>query len=383
MTERPGPAVVAGAGALRSCLEVLAMAARRIMVVRGGRSYDQSGAGALLRRAWPQDATVVHASDVTPNPCLDDVRRAVASARCFGPELVLGVGGGSALDVAKAVAVLMPQPGPPDAYLDRSTAIARPRSASLILVPTTAGSGSEVTRFATIYHGGRKASLDHPAVYADLAIVDPLLTHSMSAPVTASSGLDALGHAVESFWSRRATDASRRLAVDALAIGSGCLEQVLTAPTPASRAGMSQAALLAGLAIDVTRTTAAHAFSYPLTARFGVPHGVAVALNLCWLFGYNAGVTARDCTHPEGPQVVRGLVRRAVRTLGAESEAQAPSLLRRWLRLGGYPERLREWGVGAGDIAWVTDEALVSPRSDNNPRRLDPDRAATALRALR
>jgi alcohol dehydrogenase class IV len=380
MLGRDVPTILIGADAVR-CLDTSAFAAQRILVVCGRRSFELSGAAKALsglRRA----ATVLHFQDFTPHPNLRDIRHGVELGRRFEPDLVLGVGGGSALDVAKAIAVLASQSEDPADCLSHPEAITRPRSSSLVLVPTTAGSGSEVTRFASVYRDGCKESLDHPTVRADLAIVDPLLTHSLPPSVTASSGLDALAHAVESLWSLKSRPWTRHLAVSAIHLAGYHLERVLTGPSPASRVGMSKAALLAGLAIDATRTTAAHAFSYPLTTRFGVPHGIAVALNICWLVEYNAGVTARDCAHPDGPDAASRYVRRALGALGVHSAAAATSRFQHWIGLGGYSHRLSDWGVRNGDVAWIVGSALASSRSSNNPRRLAPDAAMVALRAL-
>jgi alcohol dehydrogenase len=168
-------------------------------------------------------------------------------------------------------------------------------------VPTTAGTGSEVTRFATFYHDGRKVSLDADEVRPDVAIVDPALTDGCPPWLTWCCALDALAHAVESFWSTRATPRSREFAARALEALVPVLAAGGTIPATAGRDALSRAATLAGRAIDITRTTAAHAFAYPLTARLGVPHGHACALHLIWLAPLVEHCADTEIVHPLVP----------------------------------------------------------------------------------
>ena len=359
-----GPAIHFGEGCAGRLDEVLGPAGS-VFLVTGAASFERSGAADVLAPALVGRRCVRFAG-VRPNPELGQADQAVARLRAEPCDAVLGVGGGSALDVAKLAAVLAAQPGTPADYVLGGRPLERARACRLALVPTTAGTGSEATRFATVYAAGRKRSLDHPALLADAAVVDPLLTRSQPAAVAASAGLDALSQAIESSWSPHATETSACLARRAMDLLLTRLPAAC-AGDDAARASVSEAALLAGRAIDVTRTTAAHAFAYPLTARFGIAHGHACALNLGWLIPFN-------CEAGRMPWLLDRLD-------AADGEEAGRTILDLVGRLGLCP-RLGGLGVRFDDLASIVAEGLASERAANNPRRLDPEIAAAGLRGL-
>ena len=168
----------------------------------------------------------------------------------------------------------------------------------MIAIPTTAGTGSEATHFAVVYVDGEKYSLAHPYLVPAYAVIDPLLTYSLPAGVTAASGLDAFCQAIESIWAVGATDVSHTFATEAARLAVQHLRAAVQNPTDTARAGMCRAAHLSGKAINISKTTAPHALSYVLTAEYGLAHGVAVALTLAPMLQYNAQVTAIDCADP-------------------------------------------------------------------------------------
>ncbi|OLB66123.1 MAG: hypothetical protein AUI10_03750, partial [Actinobacteria bacterium 13_2_20CM_2_72_6] len=276
--------LVTGSGSVDQLAELVeAWAPRRILLVC---TIDRAGIGGRLA-----GYEVERFGDFSPNPRLDDALAGARLAERYAPDLILGVGGGSALDVAKLVRGL-PTGQPLDALAGRVVPV---RRAPLVLVPTVAGSGSEVTSFATVYVDGVKHSLDHPAVRADLAVVDPSLAATCPPEVALSGALDALA-------------------------------------TLGTSGDVSTAATRAGLAIERTRTTAAHAFAYPLTARFGVRHGLACALNLVWLLPLTAGVLARECQDPRGVAFVARRLAEIRAVLGEDPGAAIAGLL----EAGGY-----------------------------------------------
>lgn len=375
-----GRRVIFGRGRIAEVPRLVAEAgARSVFLVTGGSSFALSGAADALAPLLGRGAAF-RFEGVRPNPELEQVEDAVARLRARCCDAVVGIGGGSVLDVAKAAAVLAAQPAPPLSYLE-GRQLDRPRACRLFLAPTTAGSGSEATRFATVYVAGCKRSLDHPSLLADAAVVDPRLTHSQPPEVAASSGLDALSQAVESYWSCRSTVRSRRLAGRAL----GLLLDNLTAACRGddeARSAVSLAALVAGRAIDLTRTTAAHAFAYPLTARFGVPHGLACALNLSWLLPFNCGVTEASAADARGAAFVQARLGKVLSSLGAaDGEAARGAVLALVGRLGLSPG-LRPFGVHPADVEAVAAEGLASERAANNPRRLSPEAAQAGLSSL-
>jgi alcohol dehydrogenase class IV len=336
-----------------------------VFVVHGRRSFLAGPAAAVVDRL---DAQVGHYGNVCPNPALAQVEEAVTNARECPPDAVVGIGGGSVMDVAKCVAVLARCDGDPATYLSTPAAIPDRRSVALVQVPTIAGSGSELTSFATVYIGHRKVSLDHPSARADHVLIDPELSATVPPRTAAASALDALAQAVESAWAVRATPASRRLALRALrtlapvlaaAIGDG------TFADPALRTELARGAALAGAAIDISRTTAAHALSYALTARYGIAHGAAVGLHLRWLIGHNAAATDADTRHPGGASVLRDLISDLGQICLDSSGATIVDLTDRLLEWHG----LRDFRIPSRD--WRDD--LASGRAENNPRVVKPD----------
>jgi alcohol dehydrogenase class IV len=376
----PVPAVCLGEGASRGAAAVLdARGVRSLFLVTGGRSFERSGAEAALAPALA-GRDVHRWQGVRPNPGAEEVQAALDRFRAEPRDAVLGVGGGSVLDVAKMVAALAAEPGEAADYLAGRRQLQGPRRPVLVLVPTTAGSGSEATRFATVYLGGRKRSLDHPALRCDAALVDPALAASQPPEVAAAAGLDALCHAVESYWSPRSTARSRTLACRALRLLGSRLPAACAGSREARRS-TALAAHLAGRAIDATRTTAAHGLAYPLTARFDVPHGHACALNLSWLWAYNCDVGEEDVADGRGAAFVRARLAELLEALGTTAADARARVLGLVAGLG-LATRLRDLGVREADLGRLVAEGLASERSAANPRRLTPAAAAAGLGSL-
>ena len=223
---------------------------------------------------------------VSPNPELDYLDDAARLFQDKAVEAVVALGGGTAMDSAKALAAaLAVEVGwTLDRHLNQKFA-PPPLVAALPIycLPTTAGTGAEVTHFATIWDMKRrkKLSLDDPWLYPKVAFLEPELTLSLPESQTRWGGLDAISHALESLWNRRASPVSLAWAREGLALALEALPQVLAAPDNlGARARLQQSSLLAGLAISQNKTALAHAVSYPLTVRFGVPHGLACSFTL-------------------------------------------------------------------------------------------------------
>ena len=348
--------VIRGSGSLVALPEILEeFGAKRIFLVTGTQSFSASGAeerlGALLRDGM-----------VSRFPCHSRVteQESVLAGRArfveAKPDVVLAVGGGRVLDTAKLVGE---------------------GSRPLVAVPTTAGSGAEATRFAAVYHQGVKRSVDDASLRPRVAILDPDLVQSMSAQTAAASGFDALSQAIESSWSVRSTADSRALAFRAVSLAVAHL-RASVAGGPESRAAMAEAAHLAGRAIDITRTTAAHALSYGLTWKHGVPHGHAVAMTLGRLLAFNAGVTEADCIDPRGATHVRNTLDTLCGLLGCAGPAEARHRLGQLMADCGLTRYTADLRLGPTDLDELVD-GVNHARLGNNPRRLDGREALVAL----
>lgn len=244
--------------------------------------------------------TLTHFTGFSANPKLDDVVSGIEILRCSNAQAIIAIGGGSTIDMAKLIKAFADEPGALDHQII-SGQVVTPRDIPLIVLPTTAGSGSEATHFAVCYIDGIKHSVAHPDLRPNIAIVDPQLSSQMPPELTATTGLDALCQAIESFWAIGATNQSIAYAREAITIVWAGLRDAVNHPTTALRERMAYAAYLAGCAIDISKTTAPHALSYALTIQHNIPHGHAVALTLASLFTISADNLSLDtATDPRG-----------------------------------------------------------------------------------
>ncbi|WP_206795401.1 phosphonoacetaldehyde reductase [Amycolatopsis sp. MtRt-6] len=340
---------------------------RSCLLLTGAGSYRRSGAADRLRKALT-GIRVWHWRPVPPNPPAGFVAAAASALRGSGTDAVLAVGGGSVLDAGKLVAALAGQPGPPEEYLDGTRPLADVHRPLLVLVPTTGGSGSEATSIAVTTVDGRRSSLRHRLLGADLAVVDPELTWSAPAALTASCGMDVLCHAVESYWSVASTPQSRAHAAAAIPLVVDHLVPACTRPS--AREALCRAALSAGRAIEITQTTAAHALSYALTTDFGVAHGHACGVFLGAVFEHNAAVTPGDTNDARGAAFVRARIGELQELLGVRTPREARVRLDGLVAATGLRTRLADLGVRAADLPRLVDAATHSPRLAGNPRRL-------------
>lgn len=373
-----------GLGALAAFPDILASVARRtgarrLLLVTGRRSRAKPWQGVVRNCLAEYPHEIIE--NTISNPTFDSIGAILAAARRSGTELVIGLGGGSVLDTAKAVGALAPQKiGLRDALTQRDRTIT---GLPVIAIPTTAGTGAEVTPFATVWDdiSKTKHSLAGDDIYPVAAIVDPALTESMPPAIAAGTGLDALAHGIESSWSVNATDESIRHGIAAVALINDHLETVTRHPFDAARrTPVARASLHAGLSIARGQTTIAHAISYPLTARFGVHHGHACALSLGALTSFNAAISADDCQDPRGPAHVRSVLQRIFTALRVSDEEAAErrvlSLIRR--------VRLRLLSdVPHVDLGVVAADVMTYGRFRNNPRAMQRDQLDALLSSLR
>jgi alcohol dehydrogenase class IV len=360
--------VLFGVGASRRVSRVLdSVGARRIFLVTGRASFERSGAADAFEPLTPR--LCGRYCEFTENPKLEEALEGAAAFRRASPDAIVAAGGGSALDMAKLIATLAHYDGDASALV-RGQVPAPRRAVPFVALPTTSGSGSEATHFAVVYDGHSKYSLAHRSLRPDVAIVDPALTFSLSPRLTAITGLDAFAQAVESYWSVHSTAASRAYARRAIQLVLGSLSGAVHAPTPATRRAMSKAAHLAGRAINLTKTTAAHALSYPLTSYFGIPHGHAVALTLGQLLLYNSGVAADDVNDARGAAFVRRTIDELVALLGARTPEDACRRVEALTQDVGLPTRLSELGISRRGALDAVVPNVNAERVVNNPRAL-------------
>jgi alcohol dehydrogenase class IV len=355
--------------------------ARRLFLVTGRHSFTASGAAEALQSLCRGYEIVHRFCEFTENPRIEEVERGIEAFRRAGADLILAVGGGSVLDMAKAINALSGTATSPREILLGSAPVGGAQ-VPLVAVPTTSGSGSEATHFAVVYVGKSKYSLASPGLLPGTAIVDPDLTASLPPHLTAVSGLDAFAQAVESYWSVHSTGESKACARRAVALVLRYLQAAVSTPTDDARRGMSKAAHLAGRAINITKTTGAHALSYPLTSHFGIPHGHAVCLTLGQWLLFNSQVTDSDVTDRRGAPYVRRTVGEIVDMMQCHDAGEGCRRIEELTHSLGLETRLAALGISRTEAMNVVARNVNLERLANNPRGLTRGSLESLLEAV-
>jgi alcohol dehydrogenase class IV len=320
---------------------------------------------------------------VPGEPSVESVRAGVAQARAVGCDVVIGFGGGSVLDAGKAVAALLTNGGDPTDYLEvvgKGRALARP-SAPYIAIPTTAGTGAEVTRNAVLTSSEYylKASLRSAFMYPRLAVVDPELTHALPPAVTAPTGLDALTQLIEPFVSTAANPLTDALCRDGIIRIARSLRRAWEDGRNATaREDMALASLFSGIALANAKLGAVHGCAAVLGGRYPAPHGAVCARLLPFVMAAN--VAALHARSP-GSAVLRKY-EEVARLLTGRPDATIADGIRWAFSLSadlGIPP-LGRYGLVAGDLAAVVMEAQRASSTKGNPVALTDEELADVLR---
>jgi len=316
-------------------------------------------------------------SDVQSDPDVRSVDIGARLAREAECDIVIGVGGGSSLDIAKAVGLMLTNPGNIRDYAGIGK-VGLP-GAPVVAIPTTAGTGSELTIWSVLSDRDKhiKISIGSVLNCARVALLDPQLTVSLPPAITAATGMDALTHALESYVNTATQPISEAMSEKAMALIARSLRVAVAQPGNAqARADMLLASTIAAMAFNSTRLGLVHAFAMPLGARFHIPHGLVNAIMLPAVMRYNlpgnlekyariaeifgeriAGLSVRDAA---------GLSVPAVETLKADI---------------GITAKLGQFGVTEADLSSVADEALLSGNVPVNPRQPTHEDMVSLLRA--
>lgn len=312
-----------------------------------------------------------------PEPTFDHFATALAFAREFGPDAVIGFGGGSVLDLAKLVAALHP-PGSPDVREVVGIGLLRGRGTFLACLPTTAGTGSEVSPNSILLDSrdNLKKGVISRWLMPDSAYVDPLLTVSLPPAVTASTGVDALVHCIEAFANRHAHPVVDIWALEGIRlIGAHLTRAVRDGKDLAARGAMARGSLYGGLCLGPVNTAAVHALAYPLGGEFHIPHGVANALLLVPVLTFNL---------PAAPARYAAVARALGATPGGDDLATARrglELLDRLCTDCGIPRRLSALGIPTDAVPRLARGALTVQRLlRNNPREVTREDAERIYR---
>ncbi len=380
------PRIEFGSGTLEKLPAIAAGYGRHLLLVTGLRSFAESEAGARLLAQLQQRGVSWEQVRVSGEPSPEFVDATVAALRATRFDAVVGVGGGSALDAAKAIAGLL-RPG--NSVLDHLEGVGPELpyggpATPLIAVPTTAGTGSEATKNAVLSTpGGFKKSFRDDRLIAEWAIVDPDLLATCPPELIAADGLDALTQLLESFVSTRANPLTDALARSGIMAAHEALPALHRQQSAAARGQMAYASLLSGICLAQTGLGVVHGLASPLGALFPIPHGVVCGTLLASATAVNiAALEERAPEHPALPKYAE-IGRRFAQQKGLNGRDARRFLLdtlRRWEEELALP-RLALYGIGEGDLPRIVAASRGSSMK-TNPLVLS-DRELTQILASR
>jgi len=365
--------IVFGEGAINKMAdEIHALGGKKVLLVQDQALEKVGVAEQVMAPFKAHGIPYVLYDQVTsePEPSLAD--QGAALAREEGCDLVVGVGGGSSLDVAKAVAMLARNDGKAEDYIGLET-VPMPGLPS-IMVPTTAGTGSEVTFTAvfTMREKKAKGGINSRFLYPDLALLDPELTLSLPPNVTATTGMDALTHAIEGFTSLQSNPMSDIVAKEAIAlIGANLKRAFEEGDDLQARREMLLGSLMAGLALASAGVGACHALAYPLGAFFDIPHGLANAVLLPYIMDYNC--SSAEAKFAEVASLMGGMDPKQSQKSDPE---KGVDVVRRLSQNIGIPQGLKDLDIPESDIEKMAEMAMTVARPiENKPRKMTKEAA--------
>jgi len=339
----------------------------KIFLVTGKNSYEVCGAKQKLDSLL-SERNVVLFSDFTPNPKDIDVVKGINLFNQNGCDLILAVGGGSPLDIAKLIKF----------YAHEETlfgeSLIKPNieieSIPLIAIPTTAGSGSEATHFAVVYIDGIKRSITDQSIIPESVVLEPSFLINTPNHITRCSGIDAFCQSIESIWNVYSTDESSALATEALKLIIDNLPTHLNEPSITTANSIQKGAYLAGQAINITKTTAPHAMSYALTSKYGICHGQAVAVYLPAVLKINARVDQNTVAHNTTIERVEIAMATIFSAFNVNSADDCASAIYDFMKSIGLKTSLEQLNVKPEHRSELLSTVNIE-RLANNPRKLN------------
>lgn len=319
---------------------------KQVLIISDPFLYNSGTARRIGEKLKEQSVSYFY--EVEPNPSCESVDKAAQLAREVKADCVIGLGGGSSMDVAKIVSCLVTNDGSIYDYYAGGTKTLQKRMKSLICIPTTAGTGSEVTNVGvfTNKREGIKMPMVSQEFWPDLAIIDGELTFSLPPQVTASTGMDAFCHAIEAYWNKDSLPICDMLAMGALKMILANVKKAYDDPQNSeARGNMIVASLIAGISFSQTRTTGIHALSFPLTTEFGASHGTACSITL----------PAFIRKSEEGAKEKMEQLSHFLGFTTVEMLAEAVEALMKSMNM---PVRLHEIGVNEKDLMHITKVGL-------------------------
>jgi alcohol dehydrogenase len=348
---------ILGRGALFHLSELIELKGKKVVLIlsdhlKQSDIYDNLYS-LLMKEA--KDVLVYDKSIIETN--FETINELVDFCKAECPDIIISIGGGTILDAGKCASVILANGGHVEDYLKKERPIVE-KLVFFVAVPTTAGTGSEVTPWATVWDrdNKKKYSLSSPLMFPALAIVDSALIDNLPSKITADTGMDALAQAIEAYWSVHHNPVSDVFALQSISLIMNNLEDSVLGRGKDSKDSMAKASLLTGLAFSNTKTTICHSISYPITANFGVAHGQAVALTLPLFIEYIL------------PVLEEGRRTSLLNALGVSDDKKAAEAITSLMMRIGMKTRLTELGIKEDDIDVIVKEGFSPDRANNSPR---------------
>ena len=339
---------------------------KKIFLVTGKKSYFLSGAKKILNK-FINEYEHIRFFDFEINPKIKYIKRGIDLFNKEKCDYVIGIGGGSVMDIAKSISLLATQKGNLEEFIKGKLPLKK-REILSIMIPTTAGTGSESTHFSVIYINKIKYSLAHNSLIPDFAILDPVFTENLPPYITACTSMDALCQAIESFWSTNSTEDSRIYSKQAIELIMSNIIKNVNNPDKVSREKMLIASNLAGKAINIAKTTAAHSVSYPLTSYFNIPHGHAVALTLPYFIEFNNDISLENLQDSRGVKFVKDRMSELFATLKVETANEAKDKILSIMKEIKLETELSKLGINKDNIDIIIENGFNIERMKNNAK---------------
>ncbi|MEM2740348.1 MAG: iron-containing alcohol dehydrogenase, partial [Candidatus Bathyarchaeia archaeon] len=351
--------IVFGLGSLdKISLEAMSLTEGRSILIVTDENIVRIGIARKIEEILLDGGFTVEVFDeVESEPSIDNAEAVSRFVRSSRFDLVIGVGGGSVMDMAKIASIAAANPKPVRSYVGVN--LVEKRGLPHILIPTTAGTGSEVTDIAvvTIPEDEAKSSIISPYLLSDIAIVDPSLTYTLPPSITASTGLDAISHALEALMSVNSNYVTDMIALEALKLAYRYLPEAYSSPNPENRYYMSLAALLAGIALCNAGVCLGHALAYTFAVSYRVPHGTSCGLTLPYAFKYNSVNISWKI-----PSIAKSLdINVEGKSVEESSEAIVDQLFK-LVETVGIPTKLRQLGIDRDAIPIMASKLLSLER---------------------
>jgi 1,3-propanediol dehydrogenase/alcohol dehydrogenase len=360
-----GPSVVIqGENTLREVGNQAKKYGKRVLVVTGKNSTKASGVlDELCKILKDSNLEYVVFDEIESDPSVDTVTKGGVLCKQIGAQVVVAIGGGSPLDAAKAIALLATNGEGIETY---ERQVPENQALPIIAIPTTAGTGSEITRFTVITDTKTKIKMliGHETLIPKVAILDPTLTVSMPKSVTAATGMDALTHAIEAYTSKLATPFTDLFALKAVElIASNLIRAVHNPEDLEARGNMLKGQMYAGYAFGNASVALVHAMSRPLGAHFGLSHGIANAILLPGILAYNRSTCVNKMKE------LAKVLGEVVEDISAkEASYKAVAAVKALFEETGLDRRLKNYGVEEEKLTLLAKDAFASGSRLNNPR---------------